>query len=90
MKEQLEARLAELERDFELGHKQLQELEVRQAQLRETLLRIDGAVRVLRELLGAQDGALVTDTLDALVPAASTTNRDAADPLSLVPDRATT
>jgi hypothetical protein len=49
---QIEARLAELERDFERGQRGLADLQLQEAQLRETLLRIDGAMQVLRELLG--------------------------------------
>ena len=56
MKEQLEARLAELQRDFDLGERQLRDVEAQQAQLRDTLLRISGAIQVLRELLGTREG----------------------------------
>jgi hypothetical protein len=51
-REQLEMRLQELQRDFEIGERRLRELDAQQAQLRDTLLRIDGAMQVLRELLG--------------------------------------
>jgi uncharacterized coiled-coil protein SlyX len=52
MKEQLEQRLKELKAEFESGHKALAELENRQADLRNTLLRISGAIQVLEEELG--------------------------------------
>ena len=52
MKEQLEKRLEELKAEFESGQKALAELEARQAGLRETLLRISGAIQVLKEELG--------------------------------------
>ena len=52
MREQMEARLVELRRDFQLGQGQLQELSRQEAALRETLLRISGAVQLLEELLG--------------------------------------
>jgi uncharacterized coiled-coil protein SlyX len=51
MREQLETRLAELEREFSAGEQKLREIEGQQARLRDTLLRIDGAMHVLRELL---------------------------------------
>ena len=50
-REQLEMRLQELQQDFEVGERRLRDLEAQQAQLRDTLLRIDGAIQVLRELL---------------------------------------
>lgn len=51
MKEQLEQRLNTLKAEFETGQKSLAELESRQASLRETLLRISGAIQVLEEEL---------------------------------------
>jgi predicted nuclease with TOPRIM domain len=51
MREQLEHRLQELKSEYEAGQKMLADLEVRQAQLRETLLRISGAIQVLEEML---------------------------------------
>jgi predicted nuclease with TOPRIM domain len=53
MKEQLTQRLAELKAEYESGHQMLAELEAREANLNETLLRISGAIQVLEELLGA-------------------------------------
>ena len=52
MKEQLEQRLEELKAEFESGQKMLAELEAKQANLRESLLRISGAIQVLEEELG--------------------------------------
>ncbi len=51
MKEQLEQRLKELKAEFESGQQMLADLEEKQANLRETLLRISGAIRVLEEML---------------------------------------
>lgn len=51
MKQQLEQRLQSLKAEFESGQKMLAELEAKQTNLRETLLRISGAIQVLEELL---------------------------------------
>jgi prefoldin subunit 5 len=59
MREQLQARLDELKRQYQLGEGQLRELSRQEAALRETLLRITGAIQVLEELLSdpaAQNG----------------------------------
>jgi predicted nuclease with TOPRIM domain len=54
MKDQLEQRLKELKVEFESGQKMLAELEVKQANLRESLLRISGAIQVLEEELAKE------------------------------------
>ncbi|HEY0735980.1 MAG TPA: hypothetical protein VGD69_13790 [Herpetosiphonaceae bacterium] len=54
MRERLESRLAALKAEFEAGQKMLAELEAKQASLRDTLLRISGAVQVLEEELVAE------------------------------------
>jgi predicted nuclease with TOPRIM domain len=51
MKEKLQQRLQNLKSEFEDGQKILAELEAKQANLRETLLRISGAIQVLEEVL---------------------------------------
>jgi uncharacterized coiled-coil protein SlyX len=53
MKEQLEKRLAALEAQFEHGMKVLRDLEAQEVTLKETLLRISGAIEVLREELNS-------------------------------------
>ena len=55
MKQQLEDRLSELKAEFESGQKMLAELEAKQANLRDSLLRISGAIQVLEEELGTDD-----------------------------------
>ena len=57
MRQQIENRLSELQTEFEVGQKVMAELEVRQANLRGTLLRIGGAIQVLEELLGEKKGS---------------------------------
>lgn len=51
MKQQLEQRLKELRAEFEAGQKALADMEFKQTNLRNTLLRISGAMQVLQEEL---------------------------------------
>ncbi len=65
MQAQLEQRLSELKSEFAAGQNMLVELEAKQADLHQTLLRISGAIQVLEELLTAPptvngNGAIVT------------------------------
>lgn len=55
MRERLEQRLRELKAEFGQGEQTLQELEKQVATVRQTLLRISGAVQVLEEELGHAD-----------------------------------
>ncbi|MBE8986503.1 hypothetical protein [Nostoc sp. LEGE 12450] len=50
MKEQLEKRLTELKAELISGQKVMADLEAKQANLRDTLLRISGAIQILEEL----------------------------------------
>jgi predicted nuclease with TOPRIM domain len=51
MKKQLQQRLQQLKTEFESGQKVLADLEAKQTSIRETLLRISGAIQVLEEVL---------------------------------------
>jgi hypothetical protein len=51
VRDQLQARLAELEAEFEIGERRWHEVELQQTRLRETLMRMSGAIQVLREIL---------------------------------------
>lgn len=51
MREQLEQRLKALKSELETGEQMLTDLEAKRANLRETLLRISGAIQVLEEEL---------------------------------------
>lgn len=55
MKEQLQQRLQSLRSEFEAGQKMLADLESQQVKVRETLLRISGAIQVLEEELVKAD-----------------------------------
>jgi chromosome segregation ATPase len=57
MREQLEQRLKILRSEFESGQKMMSELESKQANLRDTLLRISGAIQVLEELIRSESSA---------------------------------
>jgi septal ring factor EnvC (AmiA/AmiB activator) len=54
MKDQMEKRLKELKAEFESGQKMLAEMKAKQANLRNTLLRISGAIQVIEEELAKQ------------------------------------
>jgi predicted nuclease with TOPRIM domain len=66
MREQIQIRLEELKKEFEIGQSRLQETDRQQALLRETLLRISGAIQVLEETLASskdrQEGLSATDS----------------------------
>ena len=55
MKQQIQNRLQELKTEFESGQKVLAELEAKQANVQNTLLRIQGAIQVLEEELVKAD-----------------------------------
>jgi hypothetical protein len=55
--ERVRTRLAELRREYAAGEAQLRDLVQREAAVRETLLRISGAVQVLEELESESRGA---------------------------------
>jgi hypothetical protein len=57
MRDQLSERLSQLKSEFESGQKVLRDLEVRQQDVRDTLLRIGGAIQVLEEMLKSEGGA---------------------------------
>ena len=51
MRNRLQTRLEELKKEFATGQTHFQELERQQMNLRQTMLRISGAIQVLEELL---------------------------------------
>lgn len=67
MKREIEARLKELKEDYQKGQGQLVALEQETANLRNTMLRISGAIQVLEELLGekaSENSIPVNNSLD--------------------------
>jgi hypothetical protein len=72
MREQMQSRLDTLRSELETGEAEYQQLQARETHLRETLLRISGAVQVLEELLSneqrlGQDGANPAQAQPAVV-----------------------
>ena len=51
MQQQIQSRIEVLKSEFETGQAKLRELEIQQSRIRETLLRISGAIQVLEEML---------------------------------------
>jgi len=51
MKVQLKQRIETLKEEYENGQKMLTDLEAREAELKQTMLRISGAIQVLEEML---------------------------------------
>lgn len=51
MRDKLEQRINQLKTEFASGQQMLADLEAQQASLRETLLRISGAIQILEEIL---------------------------------------
>ena len=67
MREQIQYRLAELKKEFEVGQARLQEVERQQSILRETLLRISGAIQVLEEMIASGNPAAGEDSQSSKV-----------------------
>lgn len=72
MKEQLQQRLQSLKTEYATGQKMLADLEAKQANLRDTLLRINGAIQVLEEILNEspeepapENGAVAAEVVPA-------------------------
>lgn len=66
MQDKLKQRFESLKSEYEAGQKMLADLEVRRQELTSTLLRIEGAMQVLREMLAAEDAAPPSGTEDRL------------------------
>jgi hypothetical protein len=77
MTEQALTRLAELQREYEVGQRRLQEVVAQEVSIRETLLRISGAIQVLTELTGP---AAPSGTVDAAPASAGAADAPAPAP----------
>lgn len=56
MRTQLEERLASLESEYQSGQKMLADLDSRRQNLTQTLLRIEGAIAVIKEMMESAGG----------------------------------
>jgi len=63
MREELQQRLEALKAEFEKGQTRLHEIQMQEAQLKETLLRISGAIQVISELLEQGEASSTQETL---------------------------
>ena len=63
MREQLTKRVEELMAEYRAGTEMLAEVEAKRTELQQTLLRISGALQVLKELLGPQEAPEPTGEL---------------------------
>ena len=64
MRAEIQKRVSELETEYREGQRMLAELEAKQTDLQQTVLRISGALQVLNELLAAEN-ASETDAAEA-------------------------
>jgi predicted nucleic acid-binding Zn-ribbon protein len=62
MKDQMQLRIETLKKEFQAGQTRAADLEAQQTRLRETLLRISGAIQVLEELLDRQPDLEIVET----------------------------
>jgi hypothetical protein len=56
MTEQIQQRIDQLRRELESGQRLLSELDLRRADVRDSLLRVSGAIQALEELTVEPDG----------------------------------
>jgi len=56
IKTEIEKRIAELEKEYKAGLQTLQDLNARRSQITESLLRLEGAIAGLRDLLTNRSG----------------------------------
>jgi len=66
MEQHLKTRLDALKAEFESGRKMLVEQEAKQVKLKESLLRISGAIQVLEEELSLMDESARQDNIEPL------------------------
>lgn len=66
MKEQIKQRIQELKTEYESGQKMLTDLESQQSNIKNTLLRIIGAIQVLEELLSQAEKEDDSPTVEIL------------------------
>lgn len=83
MKEELEKRLEQLKTELDSGQKVLAELEAKQSNVTQALLRISGAIQVIEELLEPESTS-DSEQLPVDKAEAETEAEDDAEPLTAV------
>lgn len=73
MQQRIDQRLAQLSREYEQGYTRLMQMERERAELRETLVRIQGAILALKELATDADkqdrtGPSMEETAEVCMP----------------------
>jgi chromosome segregation ATPase len=66
MQDKLKQRFESLKSEYEAGQKMLAELEARRQEITTTLLRIEGAMQVLREVLAPENVAPADESVTRL------------------------
>ncbi|AKV66600.1 hypothetical protein [Microcystis panniformis] len=72
MKKQIKERLEQLKAEYESGQKMLADLETQGLNLRNTMLRISGAIQVLEELLAKTEEEENLDVVEIVEPLTQT------------------
>jgi hypothetical protein len=68
VREQIQTRLEALKKEIEIGQAELEKVENQRTYLRETMLRISGAIKVLEELLVEEPSSKTSETSDNKSP----------------------
>ncbi|NTU86370.1 MAG: hypothetical protein HGA45_44745 [Chloroflexales bacterium] len=68
MRDHLQTRLTALKAEYDSGQQMLAELRQKQRALRDTMLRISGAIQVLEEELGKAEAEPAEEALEAVAP----------------------
>jgi predicted nuclease with TOPRIM domain len=72
MKKQIKERLEQLKAEYESGQKMLADLETQGLNLRNTMLRISGAIQVLEEVLAKTEEEENLDVVEIVEPLTQT------------------
>ena len=68
VRERIQTRLEALRKEIEIGQAELEKVENQRTYLRETMLRISGAIKVLEELLVEEPSSRTSETSDNKKP----------------------
>lgn len=65
MRERIKQRLTELQNELATGQKMQAELDAKRAELQTTMLRIEGAIQIIKEMLQAEPAPTVEPSITA-------------------------